>query len=245
MLKRKMKKFSGEDGESEVIDMRDNKKNDVGDAARSRAMRFLETGKKDDEKPRASVKKTVKSVVSTPKDYSDQSDRRLNQMAADDMPAKKEPALSVGDMKKSIGFDPKNAGEITPGGAALKGLQTAGANLIKKNASKKAADEAMSGGFSYADKMARESKAPPDLVDKISKAGKKIKDYASDTYKKTTNPKGVKEAKAYDEAAMGSFKKGGSVKSSSASSRADGCAQRGKTKGTMIMCGGGYTGKKK
>jgi len=30
-----------------------------------------------------------------------------------------------------------------------------------------------------------------------------------------------------------------------ASSRADGCAQRGKTKGTMVMCGGGYTKGKK
>jgi len=37
--------------------------------------------------------------------------------------------------------------------------------------------------------------------------------------------------------AMGdTFKKGGKV--SSASSRADGIAQRGKTRGTMIMCGG-------
>ena len=35
------------------------------------------------------------------------------------------------------------------------------------------------------------------------------------------------------------YKKGGKV--SSASSRADGISQRGKTKGTMIMCGGGYT----
>ena len=40
--------------------------------------------------------------------------------------------------------------------------------------------------------------------------------------------------------AMGSkFAKGGSV--SSASSRADGCAERGKTKGTMVMYGGGMT----
>lgn len=31
--------------------------------------------------------------------------------------------------------------------------------------------------------------------------------------------------------------KGGSI--SSASSRADGCAERGKTKGTIVMCGGG------
>jgi hypothetical protein len=38
--------------------------------------------------------------------------------------------------------------------------------------------------------------------------------------------------------------KGGSASSradGSASSRADGCAQRGKTKGTMVMCGGGMT----
>lgn len=44
------------------------------------------------------------------------------------------------------------------------------------------------------------------------------------------------------------YKKGGKTKkmakggmTSSASSRGDGIAQRGKTKGTMIMCGGGYT----
>jgi hypothetical protein len=39
------------------------------------------------------------------------------------------------------------------------------------------------------------------------------------------------------------MKKGGSV--SSASSRADGIAQRGKTRGTMIMCGGGMARGKK
>ena len=36
------------------------------------------------------------------------------------------------------------------------------------------------------------------------------------------------------------------AKGGSASARADGCAVRGKTKGTMVqMCGGGYMGKKK
>ena len=35
------------------------------------------------------------------------------------------------------------------------------------------------------------------------------------------------------------------AKGGSASSRADGCAIRGKTKGTIVMCGGGYMGKKK
>jgi hypothetical protein len=37
--------------------------------------------------------------------------------------------------------------------------------------------------------------------------------------------------------------KGGKI--SSASSRADGIAERGKTKGTMVMCGGGYMKGKK
>lgn len=48
---------------------------------------------------------------------------------------------------------------------------------------------------------------------------------------------------AYEAARTTPFKKGGSV--SSASKRADGIAQRGKTKGTMVMCGGGYMKGKK
>ena len=39
------------------------------------------------------------------------------------------------------------------------------------------------------------------------------------------------------------YAKGGAV--SSASKRADGCAERGKTKGTMVMCGGGMAKGKK
>lgn len=51
-----------------------------------------------------------------------------------------------------------------------------------------------------------------------------------------TNPIG-------DVVAPAGYKKGGSV---SASKRADGCAVRGKTKGTMVkMCGGGYAKGKK
>jgi hypothetical protein len=42
---------------------------------------------------------------------------------------------------------------------------------------------------------------------------------------------------------MVNMRKGGSVKS--ASSRGDGIAQRGKTRGTLVMCGGGYMKGKK
>ena len=48
--------------------------------------------------------------------------------------------------------------------------------------------------------------------------------------------------KAYNKS-MTSMKKGGNV--STASKRADGIAVRGKTKGTIVMCGGGYMKGKK
>ena len=56
--------------------------------------------------------------------------------------------------------------------------------------------------------------------------------------------KAMKEQDAADrayEASRTSYKKGGMT----ASKRADGIAQRGKTRGTMIMCGGGYMKGKK
>ena len=54
------------------------------------------------------------------------------------------------------------------------------------------------------------------------------------------NPEG---AKRMEEAPEMELKSGGRV--SSASKRADGIAERGKTRGTMVaMCGGGYTKRK-
>jgi hypothetical protein len=48
--------------------------------------------------------------------------------------------------------------------------------------------------------------------------------------------------KAADKAVMGHEKRMHKMaKGGTASSRADGCAQRGKTKGTMVMCSGGKT----
>ena len=52
----------------------------------------------------------------------------------------------------------------------------------------------------------------------------------------------AREMKSQDEnekASSAASKDMGFAKGGSASSRADGCAQRGKTKGTIVMCGGG------
>jgi hypothetical protein len=44
-----------------------------------------------------------------------------------------------------------------------------------------------------------------------------------------------------EKASSAASKDMGFAKGGSASSRADGCAQRGKTKGTIVMCGGGMS----
>ena len=54
------------------------------------------------------------------------------------------------------------------------------------------------------------------------------------------NPEGAKRDEEAPEMGM---KRGGSV--GSASKRADGIAQKGKTRGTIVMCGGGYMKGKK
>ena len=60
---------------------------------------------------------------------------------------------------------------------------------------------------------------------------------------KAFTPKGKKNLAAEKSRVVDELKM---AKGGSASSRADGIAQRGKTKGTMVMCGGGMSyGKKK
>lgn len=55
-------------------------------------------------------------------------------------------------------------------------------------------------------------------------------------------PQSPEGAKGYEEAPEMGMKRGGSV--GSASRRADGIAMRGKTRGTMVMCGGGMAKRK-
>lgn len=71
---------------------------------------------------------------------------------------------------------------------------------------------------------------PKNLVENIRKEvmPEKLRKEADRTFKNL--PEEVKDYEAYKDAG---FKRGGSVRSS-ASKRADGCAQRGKTKGRMV-----------
>jgi hypothetical protein len=64
-----------------------------------------------------------------------------------------------------------------------------------------------------------------------------------DTDQKMPEPKSA--GKKFREFFGSKYKEGGTVKRSSASKRGDGIATKGHTRGTMVMCGGGYMGKKK
>ena len=183
MMKRKMKKYSGEDGESEVIDMRDNEKNDVGDDVRARAMKFLQTGKKEEEapssKPRASVKKVTKTVVENskePKNFKVPEEKGLETVS---------PELDL----LPIG---KVAGVL---GAGYLGARALGKRILGKRASE------------VAEKMAE----------------KLARTRSSGAMKDDFKPSEIREG----------FKRGGTVKKSSASSRGDGIAVKGYTRGKI------------
>jgi hypothetical protein len=90
-------------------------------------------------------------------------------------------------------------------------------NKAKMEDARKRAEEAANAGNDMISKLSTTYKAGAD---------KDFKRAIAD-FKKV--PQDVRDAEAYKYAG---YKKGGSV--SSASSRADGCAQRGKTKGRMI-----------
>ena len=91
-----------------------------------------------------------------------------------------------------------------------------------------------------------DKKMPEGAVDFLDRSPAKKEDFMGS--KSTKNmPEGAStlpykpNKKAESEIKMVPLAKGGMT----ASKRADGIAQRGKTKGTMIMCGGGYTKGKK
>lgn len=82
--------------------------------------------------------------------------------------------------------------------------------------------------------------APGDVMKGLKKVGSALSNFETIAERRSREAKEAKN-KPVAKRSGGAVKKmasGGSVKSS-ASSRGDGIAQRGKTKGTMVMCGGG------
>ena len=97
-------------------------------------------------------------------------------------------------------------------------------------------------------KPSMQSGVSPDSVKNIARnSGVKM---ASEQTSSTPEPKNVSRVNEenMDTSDMSLNRKGGAIKMAkggSASSRGDGIAQKGKTRGTMVMCGGGYMKGKK
>jgi len=91
--------------------------------------------------------------------------------------------------------------------------------------------ETQKGYDAYQAEGAKKQKELEARDQKAKDVGKKMLDFGYDMLKRPTKDSDKKMAK------------GGKV--SSASSRADGCCVKGKTKGTMVMCGGGKVKGKK
>lgn len=83
----------------------------------------------------------------------------------------------------------------------------------------------------------------PPTVEEVEKGKRMREEEFEASPEDVAERKQIRRAGEAYEKARTTYKAGGSV--SSASKRADGIAQRGKTKGTMIMCGGGYMKGKK
>jgi hypothetical protein len=249
-MKRKMKRFSEGD---EVVDMRDNPSSSVGEDTRARAMKFLQTGKKDDEEEsKPAVKKSSAVTKSEPvkkettkteaKDYSDQNSRKSNQSGYE----------AQANIKRLKEYDkPIEAvypEEAIPGGGQLKGLlRMAGREAAKKTAKditpKTSQLEGPRKQLDYdrvvANRRSSEGYGPDEAI-----AARKA---SEDTVKKATETKSeaakkgieAKSDRTKSSGAMpGDFKtseirkgfKSGGMARTSASKRADGCCIRGKTR---------------
>jgi len=194
----------------EVIDMRDNAKNDVGDDARARARKFLETGKKDSDETSKSITKSApksapksSSSKSSDKDYSDQNDRRSKQVGYE----------ASANQKRLREYD-KPLEEVHPEdylmpGGVLKGMLRGVVRSSEKAAAKAAEKKAAERAEKQAAKEAKDSTrrdaegySPEEAVRKIDEPARSARTESSGAMKDTFKPEEIREG----------FKKGRSVK---------------------------------
>ena len=132
---------------------------------------------------------------------------------------------------------------LMPGGFGIKGVASAAQTLARTGA--KEAPAAVSAARGAMDRAMSAERAAPKTGDmsKINDALKAFKNKPAAKSAPKPKPKRMTEAERMEILRADTLKAGGKVKGyasgGSVSSRADGIAQRGKTRGTMVMCGGG------
>ncbi len=245
-MKRKMKRFAEGDSvvDDSLLDNKDNIKS-IGDDVRARAMKYIQTGKKDDEESEPAKKTTIAKKVTaakkedTPKEDTPKEDVSKEEDSKEDTSDKKSSRRDTfkQDIKnygKSRGIDLKDrelALNLMPGaGAALKGLKNAASNLAEKQVAKEAEKQAAKMAEKTAVRKSSEGYSPQEALRKIDEPARKIRTESSGAMKGDFKPDEIREG----------FKSGGMARSS-ASKRADGIA----TKGFTRACGGGMMKGKK
>jgi hypothetical protein len=225
MAKHKVKRYDGEDG-SEV-------ESDAMEQANQGENLDTEAGPKAVTMPRRPVSRTP---VSEPSRMSGPGRKPTGPSTSDYSNEGK------GDSKyRKVDMTPESQAiqrvypeQYLVGGPGIKGIASAAQNLARTGA--KEAPAAVSAARGAMDRAMAAERASPKTGDmsKINDALKAFKNKGTvmDKSAWAAGPKGPLGRKPPE-----GYAKGGSV--SSASSRADGIATKGKTRGTMVMCGGG------
>jgi hypothetical protein len=193
----------------EVIDMRDNKSNSIGDDVRARAMKFLETGKKDSDEAPKTMRKSAPKSEPKAKDTSDQNDRRAKQSGYESRQNQKR----LREYDKPL--ESSNPEDYITGGGILKGMLKSvvrsGEKAAARAAEKKAAERAEKQAAKEAKDSTRrdaEGYSPEEAVRKIDEPARVARTESSGAMKDTFKPEEIREG----------FKKGGKIKKMQAGS---------------------------
>jgi len=241
--KRKVKRYAEGD---EVVDMRDNADNSVSDDTRARAMRFMQTGKKDDEESTPVAKKLTPIVKKTPSAAKKEEPTKENSG-----PSMAETKANISRLKKEDKpLEEVHPEDILPGGGLLKNLAKRATRMVERKAIENGSKDAVK-QIGYDKTVANRRSAEGYPADEAMAARKSADDAFKESAAKRSEAakKGI-EAKSDRTKSSGAmsgdfkpseirkgFKRGGSVKrmasggKSSASSRGDGIATKGFTRG--------------
>jgi hypothetical protein len=220
-MKKKMKRFNGEEGSEIELESKTGRNENIGDDTRARARKFVEDKEEAKVAPKAAKSSTPTSKASIPAPAPKAETKPKSE-------TKEENTARMEDLTKKQALERVEPENYIPGAGMLKGVLKNIASRGAKSAAKETAETSVKQLTNNPKRAvvekAREARANTrmnKMRQENADAGPPGRARASGS----TNDMGG-TFKEYE--IRPDFKKGGSVKS--ASSRADGCAVRGKTR---------------
>jgi hypothetical protein len=231
-----MKKPRRFEAGGEVEDDRTSKDQDIGDDVRARARKFLETGKKDEEAETPKAKSSSKPKAAAPKAASSSSDDEKVEGSTSYNEGKSSKVTTYRDRPFTERLKREAKDAATEIGTRIKDTSPADAASIAASVLPVGRALQMAGRVTKG--RSAEGVSPSEALSRreaVNKAEKEATAKRSDTAKEAINAKsdrtkssGAMSGDFKTSEIRKGFKAGGKV--SSASSRADGCAVRGKTR---------------